>query len=236
MQYSTNYNLNKPQPADQFNIEHWNENTDSLDSLLKTLEVRIAQQINDFLSHQQNASNPHAVTKAQVGLGNCDNTADANKIVASAAKLTTARKVYVKLGTASTTETKDFSGDTAIPVSGTLPVANGGTGQTSLANIKNALGLSRAVLLPDYSNSTLVLTDKKAGASVTIEANGWFFVYWKKKDTAEYIVINNVQYPLSVNDSDDNGHSLMIPVVAFTSISFPNEVSERKCYFIPFLY
>lgn len=53
----------------------------------------------------------------------------------SAGKLTTARKVWVKLGTASTSETKDFSGDTAIPVSGTLPVANGGTGQTSLSNV-----------------------------------------------------------------------------------------------------
>ena len=144
MQYSTNYNLNKPQPADQFNIEHWNENTDSLDSLLKTLEVRLAEQINNFLSHQQNTSNPHSVTKAQVGLGNCNNTADANKAVASAAKLTTARKVYVKLGTASTTETKDFSGDTAIPVSGTLPVANGGTGSSTAAGARTNLGLGSA--------------------------------------------------------------------------------------------
>ena len=53
----------------------------------------------------------------------------------SAGKLTTARKVYVKLGTASTSETKDFSGDTAIPVNGTLNVANGGTGQTSLLDV-----------------------------------------------------------------------------------------------------
>ena len=52
---------------------------------------------------------------------------------ASAKKLTTARKVYVKLGTASTSETKDFSGDTAIPVDGTLAVANGGTGSSTAA-------------------------------------------------------------------------------------------------------
>lgn len=79
------------------------------------------------------------ITKANIGLGNVDNTADVNKAVASAGKLTTARKVYVELGTASKTETKDFSGDTAIPVNGTLGAGNGGTGKTTLQDSANAL-------------------------------------------------------------------------------------------------
>ena len=79
------------------------------------------------------------ITKANIGLGNVDNTADVNKAVASAGKLTTARKVYVELGTASKTETKDFSGDTAIPVNGTLGASNGGTGETTLQDSANAL-------------------------------------------------------------------------------------------------
>ena len=50
----------------------------------------------------------------------------------SAGKLTTARKAYVTLGTASTTTTVDWSADpTTIPVNGTLPIANGGTGATT---------------------------------------------------------------------------------------------------------
>ena len=65
---------------------------------------------------------------------------------ASAKKLTTARKVYVKLGTASTSETKDFSGDTAIPVDGTLPVANGGTGSDTAAGARTNLGLGSAAV------------------------------------------------------------------------------------------
>lgn len=56
----------------------------------------------------------------------------------SAGKLTTARKTYVTLGTASTTTTRDWSGDTTIPVDGTLPVANGGTGVTTQAAINKA--------------------------------------------------------------------------------------------------
>ena len=65
-------------------------------------------------------------------------TGDVTGSSGSADKLTTARKTYVTLGTASTTTTRDWSGDTTIPVNGTLPVANGGTGVTSQADINKA--------------------------------------------------------------------------------------------------
>jgi hypothetical protein len=45
--------------------------------------------------HIADTANPHAVTKTQVGLGNADNTADANKNVLSATKLATARTVTI---------------------------------------------------------------------------------------------------------------------------------------------
>jgi len=48
----------------------------------------ITNQINDVQSnlddHENDAANPHSVTKAQVGLGNADNTSDANKPVSTA--------------------------------------------------------------------------------------------------------------------------------------------------------
>ena len=47
----------------------------------------------DLTTHINSNANPHVVTKAQVGLGNVDNTADSVKSVASAAKLTTARTI-----------------------------------------------------------------------------------------------------------------------------------------------
>ena len=46
-------------------------------------------------AHANSTSNPHAVTKAQVGLGNVDNTSDASKSVLSATKLTTARTLTI---------------------------------------------------------------------------------------------------------------------------------------------
>lgn len=54
----------------------------------------------------------------------------------SATKLATARKLAVSLSNTSTDSKFDGSADqTSIKVSGTLPIANGGTGQTSLANV-----------------------------------------------------------------------------------------------------
>lgn len=47
----------------------------------------------DLTSHLSNISNPHSVIKSQVGLGNVDNTSDADKSVLSATKLTTARTI-----------------------------------------------------------------------------------------------------------------------------------------------
>lgn len=43
------------------------------------------EQLNTTLtSHTNNKNNPHAVTKAQIGLGNCDNTSDLNKPISTA--------------------------------------------------------------------------------------------------------------------------------------------------------
>ena len=78
--------------------------------------------------------------------------------VTSAGKLTMARKVYVKLGTASTSETKDFSGDTAIPVNGTLAIANGGTGTTTQENINKNIVAALEVGDADVTDGTQFIT------------------------------------------------------------------------------
>ena len=160
---------------------------------------------NTVTVHTANTSNPHNVTKAQVGLGNCDNTADANKAVksattaTSASKLTTARTTYVTLGTASTTTTRDWSGTTTIPVSGTLPVANGGTGTTSLSNIT----VGNSSKLDGYSVRTVSI-----GGSSTETTNYWTYVT-KSKFTSSggYIKYSNgllIQWGLVSAPSNKN--------------------------------
>lgn len=70
------------------------------------------------------------ITPEDIGLGNVDNTADSAKSVANAAKLTTARTIQTNLGS---TSTASFDGTANVTpgVTGTLPIANGGTGNTT---------------------------------------------------------------------------------------------------------
>lgn len=51
---------------------------------LSTAFGKLAKAIVDLIAHIADKSNPHGVTKAQVGLGNCDNTSDANKPISAA--------------------------------------------------------------------------------------------------------------------------------------------------------
>lgn len=75
-----------------------------------------------FSSHIGNTTNPHRVTKEQIGLENVDNTADANKSVkyatsaGSATKLETAKTINVSGGIAGTAKEFDGSKNISIPV------------------------------------------------------------------------------------------------------------------------
>ena len=105
------------------------------------------------------------ITAANIGLGNVNNTADNVKSVLSASKLTTPRTISVVGGATSTSTEFDGSKNISIEVTaldvsktsaGVLPVAYGGTGQTSLssvavgkANIATALETLRGLTISD---------------------------------------------------------------------------------------
>lgn len=76
MKQTANYNFNKPDEDDFYNISDFNENFDSVDAELK-------KQADIFTEHLD-AENPHHVTKEEVGLGNVDNTSDSVKPVSAA--------------------------------------------------------------------------------------------------------------------------------------------------------
>lgn len=119
---------------------------------LSVILGKIAKVISDFTSHLT-ATNPHGITAAgisaapkththsasdinagtlSVARGGTGQTSLDNVTVGKAKQLNTARKLKVALG--STTD-KTFNGTadvTDIPISGTLAIGNGGTGQTTL--------------------------------------------------------------------------------------------------------
>lgn len=66
------------------NVASGNITATNVQNALNQLDGFIDDVIADLQSHVSNTSNPHAVTKSQVGLGNVDNTSDANKPISTA--------------------------------------------------------------------------------------------------------------------------------------------------------
>ena len=105
-----------------------------------------------------------AVYDADITLNPSTNTIAANisGTATSAGKLTTARKTYVTLGTASTTTTRDWSGDTTIPVDGTLAVSHGGTGVTSVTSSNFLVGNGTSAMVEKTPAQVLSLIGAQA--------------------------------------------------------------------------
>ena len=70
MNHTPYYNLNKPEGPEYYNVEDFNQNADIIDNAL--------------YEHVIDKGNPHSVTKAQIGLGNVNNTSDLQKPISLA--------------------------------------------------------------------------------------------------------------------------------------------------------
>ena len=68
-------------PAAVFNNQ-WHTTGECIDEL----QDKLSKENTARTTHESNKSNPHGVTKAQVGLGNVDNTSDANKPISTATR------------------------------------------------------------------------------------------------------------------------------------------------------
>jgi hypothetical protein len=119
------------------------------------------------------------LVKGDVGLGNVDNTADSAKSVASAAILTTARTIggvsfdgsaSINLPGVNATGNQNTTG-TAANVTGTVAVANGGTGATTAAGALTALGAYPASNPNGYTSNTgdVTLTGTQTLTNKTIQ-------------------------------------------------------------------
>ena len=111
---------------------------------------------------------PTGIVKGDVGLGNVDNTADSAKVVASAAKLTTSRTIggvsfdgtaNIDLPGVNTAGNQNTTG-TAANVTGTVAVANGGTGLTAAGTAGNVL----------VSNGTAWVSSPPATGGITVSS------------------------------------------------------------------
>lgn len=77
----------------------------------------------NLTSHTNNKSNPHGVTKAQVGLGNVENTSDANKPISTATQNALNGKQATVTGGASTITSSNLTASRALVSNGSGKVA-----------------------------------------------------------------------------------------------------------------
>lgn len=98
-----------------------------------------------FTSHSERTDNPHSVTKTQVGLGNVDNTADANKNVATAKKLYTSRKI----------NGVNFDGSTDITIADSTKIPLSQKGANNGIAELDANGKVPAAQLPSYVDDVI---------------------------------------------------------------------------------
>lgn len=99
---------------------------------------------NSLTSHTGNTSNPHNTTKAQVGLGNVDNTSDANKPISTATQ--TALDAKENTITAGTTA-QYFRGDKTFQTLDKTAVGLGNVDNTSDANKPVSTAQAAAIAL-----------------------------------------------------------------------------------------
>ena len=117
----------------------------------------------DLTAHTSNTSNPHSVTKAQVGLGNADNTSDADKPVSTAQAAADALKV----NKAGDTMTGALTTTGIVQTSPTIGISSGAT--------NNALKLSGGTI---NDGGTIVLSGSTGANTGILRIGSTDIAYW----------------------------------------------------------
>lgn len=120
MKSTTNYGLNKPEPTDYYDVEHFNDNFDKIDK-----ELKVNQE------HREDKENPHNVNAKHIGLEKVTNTSDEEKPVSKAQRkaleeLETNVKAYTDKKITPLSEKVDNSVSVSF-VTGTNPTATNST-------------------------------------------------------------------------------------------------------------
>lgn len=127
------------------------------------------QDVQDNLdAHEADTANPHSVTKVQVGLGNVDNTSDADKPVSTAQQTALNAKVD-KSGTASSLYGTDSSGgELLLSYTSTAPTPNTIAQRTGSGQIVTGTPtIGSAATTKTYVDAADALKVNKAGDTMT---------------------------------------------------------------------
>ena len=148
------------------------DNADGTQTIAASGEVSSEDTVarGEIADHVADKTNPHEVTAAQVGLGNVDNTSDANKPVSTATQAALDLKANTSsLATVATTGAySDLSGTPTIPTvnNSTITIQkNGATVDSFTTNASSAKSINITVPTTASEVGALADTVKYAGAS-----------------------------------------------------------------------
>lgn len=144
-------------------------------------------------NHIVNKSNPHGVTKAQVGLGNVDNTADSSKVVKGLLDYNDAnRTIQIGYAGSGLTTTKYFAAydSTGTKIKGITPAV--AKAAMSLDNVAN------------YDQSKAIKSISRSGTTFTATAlDGTTFTFTQQdNDTTYGVATQNANGLMSSSDKN----------------------------------
>lgn len=79
MRRTTYYSLLLPDKTDSYNVDDMNANNEIIDAQMKSNQTKVDAVTQSHNTHVANKSNPHGVTKEQLGLGNVPNVTTNNQ-------------------------------------------------------------------------------------------------------------------------------------------------------------
>lgn len=152
----------------------------------------------DLATHIANKNNPHEVTKAQVGLGNCDNTSDLDKPISTATQAALDGKVAK-------------TGDT---MSGALNIADIASSNTPLLTLTHSnTATYKWNIAPRYNSTTLSVYPGST------ETNGFRFAttgFVPASNNARYLGSASLKWKGVYTGALNNGADLVVPNKAGT--------------------
>lgn len=156
---------------------------------LTTAFGKIAKAVSDLISHISNKSNPHTVTKSQIGLGNVDNTSDANKPISTATQSALDKKANLN--------SPAFTGTPTVPT----PTTNTGIANKAYVDSVVTAGtvaeiIGTSPIVASGSGTTRTISHADSGITADIYGN----------DGGEYALDWGNNAPFVTFEVDAKGH------------------------------
>lgn len=196
--YTLYKNLERPTSMEKYNVGVFNRNNDVIDTELHNLDLKNESQdallaTKESLNrHTDDRENPHSVSKAQIGLGNADNTADLDKPV-STAQRAAINDVYIQATAYMDTRIADLP-DNAQKTLDTLEEIEANTNEGQIAG---------ALAVKELNNNL-------GGCQLTQEGNDFFIIgadsVRKKLDSHEIVLLGTVTSTTTFDLSDYTGY------------------------------